>query len=181
MRRSRKPVWAVPSIEGSNPSLSASAAGKSAAERLLGSRRYGGFNLNTVGESALNVTPALDRDDDCPHAVALGEHELLDLARLEFGDQRAEVAHRLADGAQLVGTNPDGGRFGGHAATEGRRRLGRNASDCRHIGDIPSDPAVTVRETMASAVREHEPVPERFEPFSYLTAPNAALYRQVML
>jgi uncharacterized protein (TIGR02677 family) len=34
---------------------------------------------------------------------------------------------------------------------------------------------------MASAAHEHEPVPERFKPFSYLTAPNAALYRQVML
>lgn len=50
---------------------------------------------------------------------------------------------------------------------------------CRQIDDVPSDPAVTVRETMAFAA--HESDPERFKPFAYLTAPNAALYRQVML
>jgi uncharacterized protein (TIGR02677 family) len=50
---------------------------------------------------------------------------------------------------------------------------------CRQIADIPSGPGRNVRETMAIAA--HESDPDRFKPFGYLTAPNAALYRQVML
>lgn len=50
---------------------------------------------------------------------------------------------------------------------------------CRQIADIPSDPGGNVRETMAIAA--HESDPDRFKPFGYLTAPNAVLYRQVML
>jgi uncharacterized protein (TIGR02677 family) len=53
--------------------------------------------------------------------------------------------------------------------------------DCRQIDDIPSDPTVTVCETVALATPRHKPDPERFKAFAYLTAPNATLYRQVML
>jgi uncharacterized protein (TIGR02677 family) len=51
--------------------------------------------------------------------------------------------------------------------------------DCRQNDDIPSGPAVNVRDAMTPGGPELNP--ERFKPFTYLTAPNAALYRQVML
>src|SRR3954451_6454760 len=62
-------------------------------------------NARDAGERLLQLAPALDRYHDGAHPVALREHELLDLAFLELGEQRAEVAHRLADGAQLVGAD----------------------------------------------------------------------------
>jgi uncharacterized protein (TIGR02677 family) len=52
-------------------------------------------------------------------------------------------------------------------------------SERRQNDDIPSGAPVSVRDAMASGASE--PNTERFRPFSYLTAPNAALYRQVML
>lgn len=67
------------------------------------------------GERLLHLAPTLNRDHDGAHAVTLGEHELLHLTPLELGQERAEVAHRLAHGAELVRTDPDGRWFGGHA------------------------------------------------------------------
>lgn len=64
----------------------------------------------------LELAPALERDDHGAHAVALGEHELLDLAVLELGEQRPEVTHRLTDRAELVGADADRGRVGSHGA-----------------------------------------------------------------
>ena len=131
------------------------------------------------GEDLLDLAPALHRDNDSAHPVALGEHELLDLAVLELGKQRPEVAHRLADGAELIGADPDRGRFGCHRATQHRRPCGRNVGIRRRIVDIPSDPPATVRCTMAPDTRE--PQVGRFKPFAYLATQNAGLYRQVML
>src|ERR1022692_4411257 len=71
------------------------------------------LSLRAVGQHLLHLAPALDRDDDRADPVALGEHELLDLAVLKLGEQRAEVAHRLANRAELVRADPDRGRIGG--------------------------------------------------------------------
>ena len=133
----------------------------------------------SAGKRLLDLAPALDRDHDGAHPVALGEHELLDLTLLELGEQRAEVAHRLAHGAELVGADPDRGRVGGHGATEHRRRCGRNAPRCRRIVDIPSGPPATCARRWLPT--PHDPDPGRFKPFAYLATQNAELYRRVML
>src|SRR3954452_14475891 len=132
-----------------------------------------------VGKRLLHFTPALDRHHDGAHPVALGQHELLDLARLELGEQRAEVAHRLADRAQLVGADPKGRRSGGHDAAEHRRHRGRN----------PAGPSTDRRRSVRPAchgarkmaLEPQEAHSGRFKPFAYLATQNAALYRRVML
>jgi uncharacterized protein (TIGR02677 family) len=137
------------------------------------------LGLPAVGQQLLHLAPALDGDDDRANPVALGEHELLDRAVLELVEQRAEVTHRLADGAELVGADPDGGRADGHRTTKRRPGGGRTARHRRQIGDIPSGPPATVRTAMAPGTVH--PGPERFRPFAYLAAQNAGLYRRVML
>jgi hypothetical protein len=66
MRRSRKPVWAVSSIEGSNPSLSVSAP-----ERALYRARAGGVQLPRSPASAemthADSPTASPRSDAAPH------------------------------------------------------------------------------------------------------------------
>ncbi len=59
------------------------------------------------GERLLDFAPVLEGDDHGAHAIALREHELLDAAVLELGEHGAEITHRLADRAQLVGADTD--------------------------------------------------------------------------
>ena len=133
----------------------------------------------SASERLLQLAPAFDRDHDRTHPVALSEHELLNVARLELGEQRPEVAHRFTDRAQLVGADPDGRRFGCHRSTEHRRRRGRNLLARRRIVDVPSGLSATVLGIMALETPELDP--GRFKPFAYLATQNAGLYRRVML
>lgn len=80
--------------------------------RAFRSRRA--CRLAKLRERLLGFAPALDRHDDSPELVALGEHKLLDVTVVELTEQRAEVAHRLANGAQLVGADAYGGRIACH-------------------------------------------------------------------
>jgi len=96
----------------------------------------------------LELTPAFHRHDDRPDPVALGQDELLDLAPLELREQGAEVAHRLADGAQFVGADAEGGGIVGHFVGDGRRGRGRMTTVCRQIVGVPSEATVTVSHAM---------------------------------
>lgn len=91
----------------------------------------------------LELTPTLDGHDHRTHAIALGEHQLLDLAVLQLREHRAEVPHRLTDGAELVGADPERGRVGGQDETKGRRYPGRMTTVCRRGVAVPSETAVT--------------------------------------
>ena len=93
-------------------------------------------------ERLLELTPAFHRHNDRAHPVALGENELLDFAVLELSEQRAEIAHRLADGAELVGADAKGGGIVGHVVGDGRRGRGRMTTKCRRIVGVPSEGAV---------------------------------------
>ena len=132
-----------------------------------------------ASERLLQLAPAFDRDHDRTHPVALSEHELLNVARLELGEQRPEVAHRLTDRAELVRADPDGRWFGGHRATQHRRLRGRNMLERRRIVDVPSGSCASVPKLMPLETPELDP--GRFKSFAYLATPNAWLYRRVML
>lgn len=50
---------------------------------------------------ALEFGVALERYHHGAHLIALGEHDLVELALLKHGEQAVKIAHRLADGGKL--------------------------------------------------------------------------------
>lgn len=108
----------VNNADADRPSAGDGSAGRATlgpdSRRAVGSRR--GCRVAKLGERLLGFAPALYGYDDSSELVALSEHKLLDITVVELTEQRAEVAHGLADGAQLVGTDAYGGRIAGHDA-----------------------------------------------------------------
>ena len=105
-----------------------------------------------VGQHLLHLAPALDRDDNRADPIALGEHQLLELALLKLGDQKAEVAHRLANSAELVGADPDRGWVAVHDTTQNRR--GRDKEDA--TTELAVDYSVPAIEDVALRVDRRE-------------------------
>jgi hypothetical protein len=74
--------------------------------RLIRTRSLSAANRVERFERLLHLAPALDGNDHSADAVALSQHQLLELAVLQLGEHRAEVPHRLTNGAELVRADP---------------------------------------------------------------------------
>src|SRR2546430_17578356 len=122
MRRSRKPVWAVSSIEGSNPSLSAKQGvfpafcRANAPLKAVADRGARGSTQASVGPTLRDFVPStfltLDRDrargklrwpDQAPHTVPIANaHPALPMAPIGAGGRTDRPAVPRKEGQELT-------------------------------------------------------------------------------